>query len=230
MLINLSVDDLTYHSDSNMSVIEGANYIIKAMPQALITLFIPAAYWRTVKNNKNPTPLFLSNNELFVNELKALPSQYEFAYHGYFHGIENVSNNDEFKYLSTEEAIHKIELMEEEVKKCGLEDRFKKIFRPPGWGINDDVIQVFLNKGYHLSLASEAPFSNNFAQIQHPMISYYNVSPPMKSLDLFEKTSVVYHACTWSKNYLSIEAAQQFIDFYKDKDIQLVSLDKINGD
>ena len=44
-------------------------------------------------------------------------------------------------------------------------------------------------------------------------IVYFNSCPPFKKLEIFPKTEIVYHACEWDKNYLSVEAKNDLVDF-----------------
>ena len=47
---------------------------------------------------------------------------------------------------------------------------------------------------------------------EHDVV-YYNCNPPFDDLILQEKTEIVYHACEWDKNYLSLELNKNLIDF-----------------
>ena len=44
-------------------------------------------------------------------------------------------------------------------------------------------------------------------------VVYYNVNPPFKELQLFDKTEMVFHACEWDKNFLSDEMATSLEEF-----------------
>ena len=47
---------------------------------------------------------------------------------------------------------------------------------------------------------------------------YYNCNPPFDPLVMHPKTEVVYHACEWDRNYLSVEKAKELIEFLKKYD------------
>jgi predicted deacetylase len=118
--LNISIDDVSPHTKS--SIVPVLNFRDK-FPRKKVTLFIPTAYWRTVKQGiTTQYPLKLSEHEQFCQQLLDLPSDlFECAYHGYYHGIPFQSDNDEFKSLTYDEACNKFELMLDEVKRAGLE-------------------------------------------------------------------------------------------------------------
>ena len=47
---------------------------------------------------------------------------------------------------------------------------------------------------------------------------YYNVNPPLDPLQMYPKTEIVYHACEWDQNYLSVEKTKELIDFLMEHD------------
>ena len=128
MKVNISIDDVSPHPYSSVRVLEKCEELIEEFPDMKISLFIPTAYWRTIKpGTTTKIPLNLSNFPEFCEEISDLdPNNYEIGFHGYYHGIPGRSDNDEFQNLSYDETNHKIDLMLEEVKKSGLEKVFKK--------------------------------------------------------------------------------------------------------
>ena len=210
-LINISIDDVSPHPKSSINVIDRCYDLIKDFPNIKFSLFIPVAYWRTVKpETTTEIPLQIDLFPEFCNFLKMLPKRnFELCYHGYYHGIPGKSDNDEFQYLNYESAKQKYSAMKDIVKNADLLNDFKPYFRPPAWRISPDAISALQDEGIELFALSPDDYARKtYGKIINEMknIVYYNCCPPLKALELFPKTEVVYHACEWDKNYLSIEA------------------------
>jgi len=58
-------------------------------------------------------------------------------------------------------------------------------------------------------------------------VVYYNCCPPLKNLELFPKTEIVYHACEWDQNYLDKEKANQLKNFLDTENIKFCFMDKL---
>jgi peptidoglycan/xylan/chitin deacetylase (PgdA/CDA1 family) len=219
--VNISIDDITPHPYASIKVIEHCEKLIKLFPDIKFSLFIPVAYWQTIPRPNIQTnttaPLKISEHEEFCQALKALPEKnYEICYHGYYHGIPLRSNNDEFQYLNYDQTIEKFNSMFDVVEKAGLADKFKKIFRPPAWRMSPDAIKAAKDAGIDILALSPDDYAvktyegeeENFEKVV-----YYNVNPPFKELQLFDKTEMVFHACEWDKNFLSDEMATSLEEF-----------------
>ena len=104
-LVNVSIDDVSPHPQSSTKVLERCRELINVYPDIKFTLFIPAAYWRT-KSQITEKPLYLNEFPDFCKEISDLDqNNFEIGYHGFYHGIPNVSNNDEFRYASYEQTV-----------------------------------------------------------------------------------------------------------------------------
>ena len=217
MKVNISIDDVSPHPFSSTRVLENCEELINAFPEVKISLFIPTAYWRTQKpGTTTKDPLKLSNFPDFCEEILELdPKNYEIGFHGYYHGIPNRSDNDEFQYLTYEETNHKVDLMLEEVSKSGLDEVFKKIFRPPAWRMNPDAFKCLSDRGFHtfaLTDVEHAMKTYNGAEKTYPS-TFSNQYPPFRPLKTEEKCGIVYHACEWDGNFLNSEKTHSLIEF-----------------
>lgn len=218
--LNISIDDVSPHPKSSTKVLERCFELIEIFNDIKFTLFIPTAYWRTVKPDiSTDAPLVLSDYPEFCSEVRSLPSKnFEIGYHGHYHGIPGYSDNDEFKNLSYQEALDKVRLMKLTVKNAGLENTFSPIFRPPAWKMSPDCFKAFKDEGIN----NFAIFPLNFVKYgwtqaesykkeddnSEYIKSYATCFPPMKDLKLEKDTNIVYHACEWDKNYLSPELSK----------------------
>lgn len=217
--INISIDDISPHPRSSVKVLEQCYKLIKEFPKIKFTLFIPVAYWRTYGNTATGKPLYLWEDTELCDILRNLDNNnFELGYHGYYHGIPGKSNNDEFQYLSENDTDKKIKLMNEGLKKAGLYDKFKKIFRPPAWRMSSASIRSFKKNNFEILALSKQQYAldvykeeqNNFTKV-----NYYNLNPPFIPLNEMEEMNIVYHACEWDKNYLSTENTKELINFLK---------------
>ena len=104
------------------------------------------------------------------------------------------------------------------VQRASLEDTFKPIFRPPAWRMSSDAIHVARDVGIRtlaLSPKEYAKVTYATAENDFPKIVYYNCNPPFDELASFPSTEIVYHACEWDKNYMSIDLTQQLLLWLK---------------
>ena len=222
MKINISIDDVSPHPFSSTRVLERCEELISIFPDIKISLFIPTAYWRTKKSGTTTRePLKLSHFDDFCEEIKNLdPNNYEVGFHGYYHGIPGQSDNDEFQNISYQETNSKINLMFEEVVQSGLEDVFKKMFRPPAWRMNPDAFRCLADRGFNLFALTDldyavATYAGAHKQHPHTMSSQF---PPFRPLKKVEKCGIVYHACEWDKNFLDSEKVEELINFINSSD------------
>ena len=219
--INISIDDVSPHPRSSKKVLKQCNYLVSQFPNIKFTLFIPIAYWRTFGDTATNKPLYLWEDKELCDTLKNLNgNNFELGYHGFFHGIPGRSNNDEFKYVTHEEALRKISFMNDGLKKAGLYEKFKKIFRPPAWRMSSGAIKAFKNKDFEILALSKQQYALDVykgEQNDFPKVNYYNLNPPfipLKELDE-EQLNIVYHACEWDKNYLDMKKAEELSNFLK---------------
>ena len=219
--INISIDDITPHPRSSIKVVKRCLELIEIFPNIKFSLFIPVAYWQTMPRRQMITstkePLRIDEHPTFCEILKSLPeNNFEFCYHGYYHGIPHKSNNDEFQYLNEADAIEKFNSMFEVVADAGLSHKFKKIFRPPAWRMSPESFKASKKVGIEiLALSPDAYAMETYKgeQDNFDKVVYYNVNPPFKELKLFEKTEIVYHACEWDKNFLDHQKTKDLSNF-----------------
>lgn len=219
--INISIDDVSPHPRSSTRVLKQCHKVIEKFPDAKFTLFIPLAYWRTLGPTATPTELSIDSFPIFCEELHSLSREnFELAYHGLNHGIPGRSNNDELQSISIDVARGIIERMKAIATKAGLINEFKSVLRPPAWRMSTDAFQACLEAGITTFALSPddyalATYCGIEKSVRHVM---YNVCPPRKPLQLFEKTEVVYHACEWDESYLSDTQTNELIEFLEKND------------
>jgi len=224
--VNISIDDISPHPKSSVSVFKRCIELIREFPKIKFTIFIPVAYWRTVPDSGHTAttkPLNILEYPEFCSILKKIPKEnFEIGYHGYYHGIPSKSNNDEFQYLSKKQAIEKFNLMFSTVEKAGLKDIFKPIFRPPAWRMSPEAIEAAKEVGIEiLTLSSKDYAKETYKGAEETCdVVYYNCNPPFDPLKLYEKTEIVYHACEWDKNYLDKEKTKELSEFLKNDNIE----------
>ena len=220
--VNISIDDVSPHPRSSITVIDQCYRVLKEFPNAKFSLFVPLAYWRTIPlppESVSKAPFRIDAFPDFCSFIKDLPKEsFEIGYHGVFHGIPGQSNNDEFKTITLEEARHKFSVMKELAKRGGLEDTFKSIFRPPAWRMSPGSFQAAEEAGIDILALSPKEYaveSYNGADKSFKNVVYYNVNPPFDPFNLYPLTEIVYHACQWDKNYLDENKTSDLISFLK---------------
>ena len=223
--INISIDDISPHPKSSVAVLDRCYELIEEFSNIKFTLFIPIAYWRTMKNSiATEEPLLISEYSSFCEELKELPeNNFELAYHGYYHGIPGRSDNDELRYLNYEEAVFLYKKMFDEVAKTDL--KFKNILRPPAWRMSPEAIRAAKDVGFEILALSSEKYSDGSLDYKGEdekfgNVVYYNVCPPFKPLEVHDKIEVVYHACEWDKNYLCVQKTKELSEFIKNNDVK----------
>jgi len=105
--VNVSIDDVSPHPRSGINVLKNCETLIKEFPDIKFSLFIPIAYWRTMKPSVSTTePLVLSKYKDFCDILLNLPKEnFELCYHGLYHGIPGKSDNDELRNLNYQDSL-----------------------------------------------------------------------------------------------------------------------------
>ena len=217
-LVNISIDDISPHPKSSLSVIKRCTELIEIFPDIKFSLFVPIAYWRTVKTETiTKQPLQINLFPDFCSKLKNLPKEnFEVCYHGYYHGIPGKSDNDEFQYLNYKDANERFKAMFEVVSLSGLSEVFKKIFRPPAWRMSPAAIKAARDCDIILLALSPKEYAKNTYMGEEDKendIVYYNCNPPFDDLILYKNTEIVYHACEWDKNYLDTDKTNELSSF-----------------
>ena len=217
-IVNISIDDVSPHPMSSVKVLDRCHELITIFPDIKFTLFVPIAYWRTTRREiATKFPLQIDQFRDFCKTIEDLSdTNFEIGYHGLFHGIPGKSDNDEFQYLSYEEALEKIEIMFRIVENSGLSKKFKKIFRPPAWRMSPDATRALRDTGFEILALSPKDYALKTYGEEYKKkkdVVFYNSNPPFDPLKIEEKTEIVYHACEWDKNYLSSEMKEQLSEF-----------------
>tara|TARA_R110001583_G_scaffold16272_13_gene66726 strand:- start:8828 stop:9544 length:717 start_codon:yes stop_codon:yes gene_type:complete len=223
MKLNISIDDVSPHPRSSIDVVKNCNKIIEKFPSVKFTLFVPISYWRTMRPGiATEKPLQINHFKDFCESLRSLPeANFEIAYHGFYHGIPGKSDNDEMRYLSYNECKKMIEAMYAVVEMSSLSNRFSKILRPPAWRMSPESFDACRDMGIEILALSPDKYDDGSLDYkgkdkEFKNVIYFNVCPPDKPLQLFNKTEIVYHACDWDKNYLSDSLTGDLIEFIGD--------------
>lgn len=220
MKVNISIDDVSPHQFSSTKVLDRCFELIQTFPDIKFTLFVPVAYWRTVKpTTATKEPLRLDAFPDFCKTIKELPQQnFEICYHGLFHGIPGKSDNDEFQSITKEQAIEKFLAMFEIVERAGLSDVFKPVFRPPAWRMSPHAIEAAKEVGIKVLALSPKDYAKQTycgAEETFEKVVYFNCVPPFEPLNVFSVNEIVYHACEWDKNYLSADLTSELTNWLK---------------
>lgn len=223
MKVNISIDDVSPHPKSSVNVIKTCQRLIEDFNDIKFTLFVPIAYWRTIRpGTATSRPLYLNEHPDFCETIKSLsPRNYEVCYHGLHHGIPGKSDNDEFQNLSHEAAMSKFGEMKRIVQASGLEETFKPVFRPPAWRMSPGAILAAKDFGFKVLALSPKEYARQTYGSEDEKfgkVVYYTCNPPFDPLEKHEKNEIVYHACEWDKNYLSEDAAEILKTWLKDQD------------
>ena len=233
--VNISIDDICPHPNSSIEVLERCEKILKKIPNAKFTLFVPMGYYRTMPHPPQSMctrPLEIHAFPDFCEALKSLdPEIFEIGYHGVLHGIPGVSNNDEFKNLSYNDAVNRLSIMFKIAELAGLDKVIKPIFRPPAYRMSPDAIIAARDMGIKiLGLSPDSPIKEDYGKEDEKKkdVVYYNSSPPIVPLKLDKNTEIVYHACNWDKNYLDESQAESLIAFLE-KDLDKIEFCFMEG-
>ena len=217
--VNISIDDVSPHPLSSTKVLDRCYELIDIFPDIKFTLFVPISYWRTVRKEVSTKhPLQIDLYEEFCNEIKSLSDKnFEIGYHGLYHGVPGVTDNDEFRDISYDEAMQKFIIMFKITKNCGLSRTFKPIFRPPAWRMSKGAFDACRELGIEILGLYDADPTElkkyNDEDTKFDKVIYANVMPPIHPLKLHEKTEIVYHACEWDKNFLNVHKTNNLKEF-----------------
>lgn len=210
--INISIDDVSPHPKSSVKVLDRCYELLDVFPEIKFTLFIPMAYTRLKEKS-----YFVNEYVDFCDVLRNLSfDSFELGWHGYYHGILNQSNNDEFRYLNYKDACVILDKMFFIAKEVGIYSLFSPILRPSAFWMSPASIRACKDKGIKtLALASDNQYRQCYSGVDNSFnkVVYYDSNPPFKPLQLKDNLEVVYHACEWDKNYLSFDMCQQLKDF-----------------
>tara|TARA_Y100000816_G_scaffold251175_1_gene201502 strand:+ start:570 stop:1283 length:714 start_codon:yes stop_codon:yes gene_type:complete len=221
--VNISIDDITPHPNSSLKILDKCFDLIDIFPDIKFTLFIPMAYYRTMPIPSHipvcESPMCVYEHSDFCETLLGLSDKnFQFGYHGLHHGIRGVSNNDEFRNLSYDDAYLKFEEMESIAQRSGIKDRMSLIFRPPAWKMSPDSIRAARDFGFEvLALNSDPFYSDGYGgeQLKVSDVVYADCYPPFIELQVLEKNEILYHACEWDKNHLNEDAVRNLVNFLK---------------
>ena len=219
--VNISIDDVSPHPMSSVKVLDRCFETIEIFPDIKFTLFVPMAYWRQRPPTRTEIPLELQVFPDFCDIIRDLPKKnFEIGYHGLWHGVPPHNNNDEFKEVDYETADKKLKNMFHIEHVAKLKGIFKPIFRPPAWKLSPDGFKACSDNGIDIFAISpkEGPKSVYSGADEAYKCVYYNCNPPFDPLVMHPKTEIVYHACEWDRNYLSVEKTKELIDFLKKYD------------
>ena len=220
-LVNISIDDVSPHPMSSVKVLDRCYEVIEVFPDVKFTLFVPMAYWRQAPPTRTEQPLELHLYPDFCDVLRNLPKEnFEIGYHGLWHGVPPHNNNDEFKEVDYALADKKLKAMFYIERLANLGGVFKPIFRPPAWRLSPDGFKACHDNGIKIFAISPKEYAQNVyaGQDKNYDCVYYNVNPPFDPLQMYPKTEIVYHACEWDQNYLSVEKTKELIDFLMQHD------------
>jgi len=210
--LNISIDDISPHPKSSIKVLDRCFELIEDFPDIKFTLFVPMAYTRL-----NEKSYFVSKYPEFCYFLKKLPkSNFEIGWHGYFHGIKGLSNNDEFKSIGYRDAIGVFNKMYEEADKANIRDLFKPILRPSAFRMSPGTILASKDRQIKvLALSSKPNIKPVYGgeDVNHGRAIYYNINPPFDPLKLYNNMEIVYHACEWDKSYLCKDKTNELKEF-----------------
>ena len=238
--LNISIDDVSPHHLSSTKVLKNCFQILEKYPQCKFTLFVPTAYWRTVKTGDVDTttqgPLHISKHPEFCRELINLPeNNFEICYHGKYHGIPGESNNDEFRYLTGGEFKSLWNEMKTEMCKSLNDDKkIKNVVRPPGMYMSPQSIQA--SKTLDIDCLALSKMKQHIESYQHEHekinnVVYANVWPPFIDLHqcVDDKIEVLYHACEWDRGYLGVEFTKKLLQWLSlhDRSIEFVFIEQL---
>lgn len=231
--VNISIDDVSPHPKSSVKVLYRCLELIEKYPDIKFSLFVPIAYWRTSRPQiATPEPLVIWKHPEFCDALRNLPKEnFEICYHGYYHGIPGETDNDEFWKITKEEAIDRVKSMKGRVKRAGLEDLFKPIFRPPAWRMAPHSWDALHEGGFELFAVTDVDYAieSYGGKDKEYRSNYSTVFPPFRPLELKESCGIVYHACEWDSNYLSKKLTKELDNFIEEnkEEIEFVFMENL---
>lgn len=216
MKVSLSIDDLSSCPDTKVEhCINLCDKILQIYPDAKFNLFVSTAYFRTFDGHKSP--YYLRYNENVVKLLKNLDdNSFRICYHGHFHGIPFVSNNDEFRRCSYNEAMKSFVLSKKEFDICGL--NCYNILRPPAFHIGEEAVRAAIDFGIkHISLyeifKQRKEYDRILNKFDNDLFSFVNCAPSAVDLKMYDRLFVMYHALINDRNFMSEKLVYDLIVF-----------------
>lgn len=228
-ILNISIDDVSPHINSSTTILDQCHNLTRKYPNIKFSLFIPMAYWRTLKNGQSTTePLFLYKYKDTCDILRSLnSSNFELCYHGVYHGIPGLDNNNEFRDLSQKEADDKFEFMSNIAQRCGLS--FKNIFKPPAWKMSPFAIKSAKERNILLELCkSEQTLINYDREDTNVKVVYSTNCTPQLGISLEPIMTLTYHACNWDPSFFTplVDNLDRFIN-KNHHNIEFMFLEKV---
>lgn len=211
--LNISIDDVSPHPLSGIDVVDRCFEVLEHFPDAKFTLFVPTAYWRTMKtpgrpDTTTPRALYLREHPEFCDRLASLPrSNFEIGYHGRFHGIPNVSNNDELRSLDRRRCEMLWCEMQRDIELANLGSLFTQTIRPPAMYMSPAAIQFFADLDMTLALSPRDVHMRSYGSAAADNIDkvvFANAWAPddeFSNLPQVDNIEILYHACTWDGGY-----------------------------
>jgi predicted deacetylase len=232
MKVNISIDDVSPHPKSSIKCLRGCHEMIDIFPSIKFTLFVPTAYTRA----KEKTYL-LTDYPTFCKEIRELSKDhFEIGYHGHFHGMNKNSSNGEFKEISYEKALEKLNSSKKVFNECGIE--VQPIFRPPAFYLGKEAYRACIDFGIqNISLYPKYGFdgpknSEKTSYIDcHPRCRLDKnwTNPPYQTLTKLDSLGLMYHACEWDKNYFSKVMKKELIRFLKQSKVDFYFFEEFHG-
>jgi hypothetical protein len=239
--LNISIDDVSPHPLSGIDVVDRCFDVLDVLPDVKFTLFVPTAYWRTVNipgrvDTTTTSPLTLSEHMTFCDRLRSLPkSNFEVCYHGRYHGVPGVSNNDEMRHLSHDAFAELWYAMKDDVAAAGLSDVFVDVVRPPAMYMSPAAIECAQHVGVkclalsprklHMACYAGADVTTNchvvYANAWIPDDDLTNVAASG------DDVVALYHACTWDRGYFNDDRVGDLITLIHAHDFEFRFIDDI---
>ena len=105
-----------------------------------------------------------------------------------------------------------------------MSDVFKPVFRPPAWRMSPHAIEAAKEAGIKVLALSPKDYAKQTysgAEEAFEKVVYFNCVPPFEPLSVYPVNEIVYHACEWDKNYLSVELSKDLASWLQSQsDVQ----------
>ena len=217
---NLSLDDYSPRPQTND--LYYTDKLIEKYPEIKIDLFVSSAYARL----KDTNVYWLSQHAEWVNQVKALPTNYRICLHGLHHRRSTQdfpwhrkppSNNDEWQYLGYSQAIFLGRKMLDELNKCDI--KYDRVFRPPGWKISEQAVKAL--KDLNIDCIAGSPKYKVKSDIKWINFTWDLLSPYKGNGNII----AVGHTSTWNKNCMNEKTFRLIIEAIEaQKNIEFVHL------
>jgi len=156
--INISIDDVCPYPKMGLDSVFIMRDFLDEFPNIKVTLFVPTAMTRFRESNKTYKIL---DYPKFIDGLLELPKEnFEIGYHGHLHGNKkHNSNNDEFRYISEDGCLEKLDMSKSIFKQADIPVR--PIFRPPAFWLSPASFSACNKMGIKvLALHNEKRYTN----------------------------------------------------------------------